>query len=56
MYNAPYSSAYHCIELIFSKIKRLYRKNMVREDFVMTDAQHKAIIQDCVGRITKDHV
>ena len=25
LYNAPYSSPFHCIEFIFAKIKRLYR-------------------------------
>ena len=55
-YNAPYSSPFHCIELVFSKVKRLYKQAMMRMAFGISDAQHKFIILEAIQAITREHV
>jgi len=41
LYNAPYSSPFHCIENIFSTVKATYKRNMARAGFDISDDDHK---------------
>ena len=51
IFNAPYSSEFHCIEEVFSLIKRSYRQKIIEEDFRITEASHRSIINNCVNLV-----
>jgi hypothetical protein len=36
LYNAAYSSPYHCIEQVFAHVKRVYYKTMIEKDMTMS--------------------
>lgn len=56
IFNAPYSPEFHCIEELFSLVKRVYRRAMVDRDFVLDDPQHRTIIARSIMSITPDNV
>lgn len=56
IFNAPYSPEFHCIEELFSLVKRVYRRAMVDRDFALDDPQHRAIVRRSIMSITPDNV
>ena len=43
IYNALYSSKFHCIEEAFASIKRNCKKEIIRLNFELTNIEHRAL-------------
>lgn len=56
IYNAPYSSMFHCIEEVFSIIKRAYKKELIRRDFNLSDSEHFDAIAKSILTPSRDQV
>lgn len=48
IYNAPYSSSFHCIEEAFSQVKRLYKRQLVESGFQIKDWEHRQIVSRAI--------
>lgn len=46
LYNAPYSSDYHCIE-----VKRAYKKGLIEADIKKNNMEQKTLIQRSIGGV-----
>jgi hypothetical protein len=51
LFNAPYSSEYHCIEEYYSLVKRSYRKAMLREGFQISNSMHRMTISKAIESV-----
>ncbi|KEJ83153.1 hypothetical protein OXYTRIMIC_284 [Oxytricha trifallax] len=48
LFNAPYSPEFHCIEEIFSYVKKVYKEKVISQDFNINQQQHNVIIQQSI--------
>jgi len=56
VFNAAYSSEIHCIETVFTKVKRTYRKEILKKTGKVQDFEHKEIIERSIDSVGKETV
>jgi hypothetical protein len=44
-FNAPYSSAWHCIEAAFAQVKAHWRKQLISRDFELSRGEHWKLVE-----------